>query len=125
MRRHCSIGEFGGGPRAIDTPPVLSGPVYSDPALAFDAAVSEQGVLLAVDMMSADSVSDGRLVRPFDLPVDSGIGYWLVTPEGRSLSRKVRALRDWLAKEVPASACGYVGQLRSGELRLDTRSISG
>ncbi|MBU1175917.1 MAG: LysR family transcriptional regulator [Alphaproteobacteria bacterium] len=109
----------------IADPPRVSGPVYSDPALAFDAAVSNQGVLLAVDMMSADSVSDGRLVRPFDLPVDSGIGYWLVTAEGRSLPKKVRALRDWLETEVPASACGYVGQLQAGELRLATSPVSG
>ncbi len=108
----------------FDTPPATSGPVYSDPALAFDAAVSDQGVLLAVDMMSADSVSDGRLVRPFDLPVDNGVGYWLVTPEGRSLPKKVRVLRDWLEREVPASVCGYVGQLQSGELRLTTNPKS-
>ena len=51
---------------AAGTAPIeLTGPRYDDPALAFDAAISEQGVLMAVDMMSADAVSDGRLVRPF------------------------------------------------------------
>lgn len=102
----------------IEVPPKLTGPVYSDPSLAFDAAISEQGVLLAVDMMSADSVSDGRLVRPFELPAENGTGYWLVTPEGRSLPPKVRIFRDWLAAEVPASACGYVGQLRNAPRNL-------
>ena len=90
----------------------LKGPVLSDPSLAFDAAISGQGVLLAADMMSADTVSDGRLVRPFGRPVSGRNGYWLATAEGRRESRKVRAFRDWLAEEVPASAAGYVGQAR-------------
>ena len=91
----------------------LRGPVFSDPSLAFDAAISEQGVLLAADMMSADAVSDGRLVRPFDLPVSGRHGYWLATAKGRREQRKVRAFREWLAEEVPASTGGYVAQSRT------------
>jgi len=102
----------------VDDPPEVPGPYYTDPAIAFDAAISEQGVLLAVDMMSADAVSDGRLVRPFDLPASNDTGYFLVTPDGRSLPQKVRVFRDWLTAEVPASACGYVGQLRGQQKRL-------
>jgi DNA-binding transcriptional LysR family regulator len=90
----------------------LSGPVYSDASLAFDAAISEQGVLMAADMMSADAVSDGRLVRPFARPVDGPLGYWLVTARGRRDSRKLKAFRDWLKLEVPASVAGYVHQSR-------------
>ncbi len=45
--------------------PALAGPTYSDPALAFEAAVGGQGVLLAVEMMAADALADGRLVTPF------------------------------------------------------------
>ena len=91
----------------------LSGPVYSDASLAFDAAISEQGVLMAADMMSADAVSDGRLVRPFAHSVDGPQGYWLVTAKGRRESRKLRAFREWLRREVPASVRGYVYQSRS------------
>ena len=88
------------------------GPTYSDPSLAFDAAISEQGVLLAADMMSADAISDGRLVRPFEHPVEGPNGYWLATAKGRRESNKVRAFRAWLAVEVPASVRGYVYQSR-------------
>lgn len=90
----------------------LSGPTYSDPSLAFDAAISGQGVLMAVDMMSADPVSDGRLVRPFDRPVEGPNGYWLAVAKGRRESRKLRAFREWLRAEVPASVRGYVYQSR-------------
>lgn len=91
----------------------LSGPVYSDASLAYDAAISEQGVLMAADMMSADAVSDGRLVRPFDLPVRARRGYFLATAKGRREPRKLQLFRDWLTQEVPASARGYVHQARS------------
>ncbi|MCP8883287.1 LysR substrate-binding domain-containing protein [Devosia sp. XJ19-1] len=88
----------------------LSGPVYSDASLAFDAAISGQGVLLAADMMTADAVSDGRLIRPFALPITGKRGYFLATAKGRREPKKLRLFRDWLAEEVPASVQGYVHQ---------------
>jgi DNA-binding transcriptional LysR family regulator len=96
----------------LDETPRFHGPTYDDPALAYDAAISEQGVLLSVDMMSADAVSDGRLVRPFNLPVDTApLGYWLAVPEGRREPRKTRLFREWLRAEVADSSEGYVAQL--------------
>ena len=93
------------------TPVPLTGPTYTDATIAFDAAISEQGVLLAVDLMSADAVSDGRLVRPFDTVVDSTMGYWFAAAKGRRETRKVRVFRDWLIGEVADSTDGYVPQL--------------
>jgi len=94
----------------LDPDILLSGPAYSDASLAFDAAISGQGVLMAADMMSADAVSDGRLVRPFDHAVEGTQAYWLATARGRRETPRFRALRDWLRQEVPASACGYLHQ---------------
>jgi DNA-binding transcriptional LysR family regulator len=88
----------------------LSGPVYSDASLAFDAAISGQGMLLAADMMSADAVCDGRLVRPFDRSVAGRHGYYLATGAGRRETHKLKLFRSWLADEVPASAKGYLFQ---------------
>jgi DNA-binding transcriptional LysR family regulator len=90
----------------------LSGPRYDDPALAFDAAISEQGVLMAIDLMSADAVSDGRLVRPFPISVEGKLGYHFIVAEGRRMPKKVRLFRDWLKAEVPDSVDGYVAQVR-------------
>jgi len=99
----------------IATPPTLRGPTFDDPSLAFDAAAAGQAVLLAVDQMSADSISDGRLVRPFDIAVDSGdLGYWFVTVAGRREPRKVRLFREWMRAEMPASRDGYVVQQAKG-----------
>lgn len=96
----------------LDPAQKLSGPVYSDASLAFDAAISGQGVLLAADMMSADAVSDGRLVRPFAHPVRGARGYYLATAKGQRETRKVQKFRDWLAREVPDSVHGYLSQMR-------------
>jgi DNA-binding transcriptional LysR family regulator len=96
----------------LNAPPETTGPTYDDPALAFDAAISEQGVLLAVDQMSADAVSDGRLVRPFAGVVENRLGYWFVTAKGRREPKRVRLFREWLRSEVPDSELGYVDQLR-------------
>ncbi|WP_291830077.1 LysR substrate-binding domain-containing protein, partial [Bosea sp. (in: a-proteobacteria)] len=90
----------------------LNGPTYDDPALAFDAAISGQGVLLAVDEMSADAVSDGRLKRPFETVVESGVGYWFVVADGRREPPRVKAFREWLRTEWPDSVDGYVAQMQ-------------
>jgi DNA-binding transcriptional LysR family regulator len=94
--------------------PKIEGPAYPDPAIAFDAAVSGQGVLLAVDQMAVDSVGDGRLAWPFEAAVDSETGYWLVVARRRREPHKVRVFRDWLKAEIVDSAKGYVEQQRRG-----------
>jgi DNA-binding transcriptional LysR family regulator len=101
--------------------PQTHGPTYDDPALAFDAAISEQGVLMAVDQMSADAVSDGRLVRPFDIAVEEPrLGYWFVTSKRKREPRRVKLFRDWLLGEMADSAGGYVEQMARRGMRGKT-----
>jgi DNA-binding transcriptional LysR family regulator len=83
-------------------PPMLNGPVYSDPSLAFDAALAGQGVLLAVEMMAAAALADGRLVAPFPQRAEGEFGYWFVTSASRHMPAKVRRFREWLAEEMAA-----------------------
>src|SRR5690606_802095 len=64
-------------------PPKLAGPRYSEPSLAYDAAIAGQGVLLAVDRMSADAVRSGQLVRPFAVSAEAANDYWFVTTTAR------------------------------------------
>jgi X-X-X-Leu-X-X-Gly heptad repeat protein len=95
------------GAAGLDPRLKLTGPHYSDASLAFDAAIDGQGVLLAADMMSADAVSDGRLVRPFARPLQGARGYYLVAAKGRREPNKLKLFRNWLADETLASARGY------------------
>jgi DNA-binding transcriptional LysR family regulator len=82
------------------TSPKLSGPRYSDPALAYEAAIAGQGVLMAVDRMSASAVREGQLVRPFAASARSPYDYWFVTSTLRRVPRKVAQFRDWLMSEL-------------------------
>ena len=82
--------------------PVLAGPRYSDPSLAFDAAIAGQGVLLAVDKMSDDAVAAGQLVRPFETTAEIGFDYWFITSTARRVPRKVTQFRDWVMAEMGA-----------------------
>ncbi|MGN6101015.1 MAG: LysR substrate-binding domain-containing protein [Devosia sp.] len=88
----------------IEPAPPRSGPVYSDPALAFEAAVGGQGVLLAVEMMAADALHDGRLAAPFGIRSTTRHGYWFVTSAERHVPAKVHRFKDWLDAEIAASA---------------------
>jgi DNA-binding transcriptional LysR family regulator len=94
--------------------PDTYGPTFSDPALAFDAAISEQGVLMAADQMSADAVSDGRLARPFPSVMEERLGYWFVATSTRREPRRVRLFREWMRSEMPDSVKGYVDQAKRG-----------
>ena len=81
----------------------LAGPRFSDPILAIEAAMAGQGVMLAWDMVVADALALGRLVRPFDIAVESCLAYWFVTTAASTRSRKVRLFRDWLKREIAAT----------------------
>ena len=78
----------------------LSGPVYTDPALSFDAAISGQGVLLAVGVMADHAIRIGQLQRPFTQSVMPENGYWFATAAGRQLPARTRKFRDWLLDEM-------------------------
>ncbi|WP_437351720.1 LysR substrate-binding domain-containing protein [Neorhizobium petrolearium] len=73
-------------------------------AQAFEAAaaVAGQGVAILKPEFYADDVALGRLIQPFDLLSDDGTDYWLVYPEARRNSKKIRAFRDFLLKTIPA-----------------------
>ncbi len=80
--------------------PKLAGPRYSDPSLAFDAAIAGQGVLLAADRMSEDLVAAGQLVRPFAITAETTFDYWFIVSSARRMPKKVTLFRDWVFQEM-------------------------
>lgn len=87
----------------VINPPQLSGPVFSDPVLAFEAALSGQGAMLAWSLIASDALADGRLVRPFGSSISTNSAYWFVTTADKARKPKVRALRKWLGDELALS----------------------
>jgi DNA-binding transcriptional LysR family regulator len=80
--------------------PRLAGPTFSDPVLALEAALAGQGVVLAWEMIVADAIADGRLIRPFPTISKTPVSYWLLATPAKLRLRTVRAFRSWLVEEV-------------------------
>lgn len=87
----------------IDVPAGLKGPTYTDASVAFDAALAGQGVLLTIEMMAADGLAMGRLVKPFEHQEPSPFDYWLVTDAQKSRPKKVQMFLDWMRLEINAT----------------------
>jgi LysR family glycine cleavage system transcriptional activator len=76
------------------------------------AAMAGQGIAMLMPAYFPSDIAAGRLVQPFDLVATDGQGYWLVYPEERRNTPKIRAFRNWILAEVqqPAEALSLVSQ---------------
>ncbi|MGE7959331.1 LysR substrate-binding domain-containing protein [Pseudomonas sp. NPDC089530] len=67
--------------------------------IVVEAAVAGQGIAMGRHQLIQRRLAEGSLVPAFDLPpLDSAIGYWLVTAEG-PLAPATAAFVDWLILE--------------------------
>ena len=78
----------------------LMGASFTDPNLCLEAAIGGQGVMLASQLLAADALADGRLVAPFGITADSGLGYYVATSAAKKPNRKVTAFKGWLEEEA-------------------------
>ena len=81
------------------------GPRFTLESMAVQAALDGQGVALVGDMLVADELAAGRLVRPFDrsLSTPLSFSYYLLSPKDSDEQPKVAAFRAWLLEEARAS----------------------
>lgn len=70
------------------------------------AAIAGRGLAMVTPAFYADEVAGGRLVQPFDILGWDGHGYYLVYPETRRNSPKIKAFRDWLLPATEALRTG-------------------
>jgi len=76
------------------------GPLFVEASLALQAAAAAQGVALGNDPLAMSDLSEGRLVRLFDLETPDEEAYWLVYPERSARKTKVQAFRQWIRAEA-------------------------
>ncbi|PSC03330.1 LysR family transcriptional regulator [Alsobacter soli] len=74
----------------------LMGPSFEQFAMVAQAAVAGLGMAIVPRMLVEEELRTGQLVVPFDRPLDSRQGYWLVYPEEKRERHAVVAFRDWL-----------------------------
>ncbi|SEH54077.1 transcriptional regulator GcvA [Tardiphaga sp. OK245] len=82
--------------------------ISKQPGLTFDmifmtlqAAIDGLGVAIGRTTYVEGDLAKGRLVVPFDMRMPADAGFYLVSPEASSDSRKLKAFRDWLLSQVP------------------------
>ena len=63
--------------------------------------------MLGWQLLTADALADGRLVAPFGVRAESGLGYWLVTSASKSESRKLRDFKIWIREEIEATMAQF------------------
>lgn len=67
--------------------------------LVIEAAEAGLGLAVVDPEMVPKELESGRLVQPWELAAKGPGSYYLVYPEGRELSGKVQAFRNWLVSE--------------------------
>ncbi|MDO9338351.1 MAG: transcriptional regulator GcvA [Caulobacter sp.] len=70
------------------------------------AAMADQGVAMLTPFLWRHDLADGRLTRLFPLTATLGQAFWLVYPEHRRRSAKIRRFREWLEAEVALTQTG-------------------
>ncbi len=76
------------------------GPFFSDSAMLINAAVEGLGVALGRSALASGDLEAGRLVRPFELSLQTAFGYYIVYPQRRDDRPKITVFRDWLLEEA-------------------------
>src|SRR5271166_4361349 len=80
----------------LQTLNVERGVVFDTAVLAVQYALSGEGLALVDPYLFGEEIRSGRLVRPFDISVDDGYGYYLIThPEGLG-DTAIALFRSWL-----------------------------
>ncbi len=78
------------------------GPHFTQENMAVQAALDGQGVALVGDILVADHLAAGRLLRPFDpsLSTPLSFAYYLLSTNDSAELPKVMAFRNWLLEEA-------------------------
>ena len=81
------------------------GPRFTMENMAVQAALDGQGVALIGDILVADDLASGRLVRPFDPSFSTPLkfSFYLLSAKDSPEQPKVAAFRDWLLEEARTS----------------------
>lgn len=82
----------------VDLPEPDGSGAFTDAGLLIDMAIAGHGVLLGRNVLTADALASGRLVRLFDTSIPVAGAYWFVRPlAGGKLAKEVAAYGTWLA----------------------------
>lgn len=77
---------------------------FENAALAYQAAVDQLGVIVAILPFVSDDLASGRLVEPFALRAQTPGAYYLACNPARPKAARVQAFEDWVVQEARSGA---------------------
>ncbi len=80
---------------------------FADTNMTIEAALLGQGIALARSGHVEAEINDGRLVRLFELPFASPVGYYFVCPKGIETQPHIISFRNWLLAESMQAQQNY------------------
>ncbi|MEM7222929.1 MAG: LysR substrate-binding domain-containing protein [Pseudomonadota bacterium] len=80
--------------------------VFTDADALFKAAQRGQGITLAWRHLVRDQLAEGAMVQPVSDSYFSGLGLYLVAPEGVPMKWGARIFRDWVLAQAKAASQG-------------------
>ena len=92
----CRWFEAAGVDRGIE----LTGMVIDDANLVLQAALDGQGVALGILPFVREELTNGRLVRPFELSIEPDQAYYLLYRGDRLGKAAIKTVRDWLIEQI-------------------------
>ncbi|HYV87574.1 MAG TPA: LysR substrate-binding domain-containing protein [Candidatus Polarisedimenticolia bacterium] len=88
------------------TMPAISSLRLNDSHALLRMALDGHGVALLFAELLGEDLGEGRLLRPFDISVNTGANYYLNYPAGMDLPSKSRKFRAWVLEQVAATRNG-------------------
>jgi LysR family glycine cleavage system transcriptional activator len=79
------------------------GPRFTQPDYAMQAAAEGAGVVLGWRSLAQADLDSGRLIIPFDVPLEMDVAFYLVYPEAASERPKLARFREWLLAQIGSS----------------------
>ena len=78
------------------------GQQFSNTYLAIEAALAGRGVALGESALVQDELASGRLVKPFDIELQSTYSQWILTLPEKADRPDIRRFRTWLIAQADA-----------------------
>ena len=78
------------------------GQQFSNVYLAIEAAIAGRGVALAERALVIEELATGRLVKPFDIELQSSYSQWILTLPEKADRPDIRKFRNWLLAQADA-----------------------
>ena len=84
----------------IDADWTTRGYRFESSTMAYEAAIKEIGVAVAVTALVQSDLTEGRLVTPFPMTLSTPYAYWLVHPPAKAANPAVVVFRNWIIEEA-------------------------